>query len=141
MKASGYNIAMQDSIFTKIIKGDIPGETVYEDELCAVLLTIEPFTPGHCMVVPKQQIDHLWDIEDQLYHHLLSVAKKMALRLREVYDYERIGMLVEGFGVPHAHIHVFGYEQPLEPTIVNHVAHKRTATPDELKIEAEKLRV
>jgi diadenosine tetraphosphate (Ap4A) HIT family hydrolase len=131
---------MEDSIFTKIINGDIPGEMVYEDELCAVLLTIEPLTPGHCLVVPKKQIDHLWDMEDSLYQHVLSVAKKMALRLRNAYTYERVGMLVEGFGVPHAHVHVFGYEQPMEPTIVRHVAHKRMATPDELKAEAEKLR-
>lgn len=132
---------MEDSIFTKIINGDIPGEIVYDDDQCVVMLTIEPLTPGHCLVVPRQQIDHLWDIADPLYQHLLSVAKKMALRLRNVYSYERIGMMVEGFGVPHAHIHVFGYEQPMEPTIVEHIAHKRMARPDELKAEAEKLRL
>jgi len=136
---------MEDSIFTKIIKGDIPGEIIYEDELSAVLLTIQPLTPGHMMIVPKVQIDHLWDLDDATYHHVFEVARQMAKRLRSGYNYERVGIIVEGFGVPHAHIHVFGYEKPLEPTIIEHEAYKRAnanhfADPADLKIEAEKLR-
>ena len=131
---------MEDSIFTKIYKGEIPGEVVYDDEQCFVILTVEPITPGHCLVIPKEQIDHLWDVEDDLYQHLMHVAKIMAGRLRQAYDYPRIGMLVEGFGVPHAHVHVFGYEQPLEPTITEHIRTKRFLDVDELTPEAEKLR-
>ena len=131
---------MEDSIFTKIIKHEIPGEIVYEDETVAALLTIEPITPGHCLVVPKEQIDSLWDIEPTLYQHLMTVTKMIAKKMEGVYDYERIGMFVEGFGVPHAHVHVFGYEQPLEPTIAYHTAHKHTASADELAREAVKLR-
>jgi diadenosine tetraphosphate (Ap4A) HIT family hydrolase len=129
-----------DSVFTKIYNGEIPGEIVYDDDQCFVMLTIEPITPGHCLVIPKEQIDHLWDTNDELYRHLMDVAKIMAERMRTAYDYKRIGMLVEGFGVPHAHVHIFGYEQPLEPTMMDHIKNKRTLEADELKMEAGKLR-
>ncbi len=141
----GYTRGMEDSIFTKIIKGEVPGEMIFQDDQCAVLLTVAPNSPGHMMVIPKTQIDHLWDLEDELYHHLMSVAKQMATRLRAAYTYERIGLIVEGFGVPHAHIHVFGYEKPLEPTIEDVQKIKREkgdffATPEELQQAADKLR-
>lgn len=131
---------MQDSIFIKIINHEIPGEIIYEDHRCAVLLTIEPITSGHSLVVPKQQVDSLWDTDDDLYQHLLMVTKKIAKKMETAYDYKRIGMFVEGFGVPHAHIHVFGYQEPLEPTIAHHSAHKHTASAEELAREAAKLR-
>jgi diadenosine tetraphosphate (Ap4A) HIT family hydrolase len=136
----GTIASMEDSVFTKIIKGEIPQEIIYEDELCVVLMTRDPLTPGHCLVVPREQIDHLWDVTDELYLHLMEVAKKMALKMRQVYNYERIGLLVEGYGVPHAHVHVFGYEKPFEPTIIEHSQHGKIASPEQLKIEADKLR-
>lgn len=131
---------MEDSIFTKILKHEIPGEIIYEDNDAAVLLTIEPITPGHCLVIPKEQIDSLWEVPNEIYHHLFDVAKDMVGRIEANYDYKRVGIFVEGFGVPHAHIHVFGYEQPLEPTIAEHIAHKHTATPAELAEVAALLR-
>jgi histidine triad (HIT) family protein len=130
----------EPSIFTKILSGEIKQEIIYQDNLCFVILTHEPFTPGHALVIPVEQVDHLWDVEDALYLHLMEVAKKIALKLRAVHSYERVGLIVEGYGVPHAHIHVFGYEQPLEPTITDHIAHRHTSTPEELKTEAYKLR-
>jgi histidine triad (HIT) family protein len=135
-----YTRDMDDSVFTKIIKGEIPGEMVYQDEECVVLLTIEPFTPGHCLVVSRAQIDHLWDADDELYQHLMGVTKKVANAMREVYGYPRVGQIVEGFGVPHAHIHLFGLVQPIESTIAEHEATKRMATAEELHAEADKLR-
>jgi histidine triad (HIT) family protein len=131
----------EPSVFTRIINGEIAQEILYQDDLCFVILTHEPISPGHLMVIPREEIDHVWDIGDDLYQHLMLVAKKMALRMRQAYDYKRIGLLVEGFGVPHAHIHVFGYMQPLEPTIADHIANKRIMTPEELQAEAEKLRI
>lgn len=136
---------MEDSIFTKIINGDIPGEVIYQDETAAVLLTIQPHTPGHVLVVPKQQIDHLWDLDNETYHHLWDVAREMTAKLKRVYGYERVGAIVEGFGVPHAHIHVFGYPEPLEEMIIHEKARKdetgkHFADADELRQEADKLR-
>jgi histidine triad (HIT) family protein len=131
----------EPSIFTRIINGEINQHILYQDPQCFVILTHEPMTPGHLMVIPRAQIDHLWDIDDELYIHLMVIAKKMALKMREVYDYKRIGMAVEGFGVPHAHIHVFGLGESLNSTIIDHVAKsKKIFTPEELQIEADKLR-
>lgn len=130
----------EPSIFTQIINGQIKQHILFQDAKCFVILTHEPITPGHLMVIPREQIDHLWDVDDDLYQHLMLVAKKMALRMREVYDYMRIGMIVEGFGVPHAHIHVFGLDQALNPTILDHMAKtKKMLTPDELQADADKL--
>jgi histidine triad (HIT) family protein len=132
----------EPSIFTRIINREIEGQILFQDAECFVILTHEPLTPGHLMVIPRQQIDHLWDIDDVLYQHLMLVAKKMAFKIREVYDYKRVGMVVEGFGVPHAHIHVFGLDQSFNSTIVEHVAKGNTAvSPEELKIEAQKLTI
>ncbi len=138
---------MQDSIFTKIRKGQIPGEIIYQDDVCFVLLTIQPFTEGHMLVIPNEQIDSLWDVDDQTYQHLFDVSKQMQTRLSDTYpDYKRIGLLVEGFGVPHAHIHVFGFHEALEETLEKHTAWKESAegsavSGDVLRVVAEKLRV
>lgn len=131
---------MEDSIFTKILKHEIPGEILYEDDMSFVILTIEPISPGHCLVVPKHQVNSLWELDNATYHHLFDVAQIMQQRLHAAYDYKRIGMFLEGFGVPHAHIHVLGLNEGIEPTILEHVAHKHQASAEELSEEAAKLR-
>lgn len=131
---------MTDSIFTKIINGEIHQEIIFEDDQCVVMMTHEPLTPGHCLVIPRQQIDHLWDVDDELYQHLMAVTKRIAHKMKTVYEYTRVGTIVEGFGVPHAHIHVFGLNQGIEPTVQDHAAHKTIASPEQLKAEADKLR-
>lgn len=133
---------MEESIFTKIINGEINGQVIYEDDSSAALLTIEPLTDGHMLIVPKKPAGTLWDLDDVNYHHLWSVARKMATLLRETYPrYERIGTIVEGFGVPdHAHIHLFGYEQPINETIIDHAKARRHASAAELARVADELR-
>lgn len=97
---------MSDSIFTKIIKGEIPCHKVYEDDKTLAFLDIHPAQPGHTLVVPKAQIDHIWDVDDDDYTALCLSAKKVAQRLRQVLGTARVGVRVEGFDVPHAHIHL-----------------------------------
>jgi diadenosine tetraphosphate (Ap4A) HIT family hydrolase len=131
----------EPSIFTRIINREVNQHIIFEDEKCFVILTHEPMTPGHLLVIPREEIDELWDVQDDLYQHLMMVTKEMALKMRRVYDYKRIGTVVEGFGVPHAHIHVFGLDKELNPTIVDHMAkEKKICTPDELQADADKLR-
>ena len=108
---------MQDSVFTKIIKGEIPCHKVYEDDRVIAFLDIQPYTYGHTLVVPKVQIDHLWDVEDELYLHLMKTAKLVANRQREILKPKRVGIILEGFAVPHAHVHVFPMNEGLEATI------------------------
>jgi histidine triad (HIT) family protein len=97
---------MQDSIFTKIIKGEIPSHKIYEDDKTFAFLDIHPQMTGHTLLVPKQQVDQLWDLPEELYHHIWDVAKKIEERLKEVFNPPRVGVAVEGFGVPHVHIHL-----------------------------------
>jgi histidine triad (HIT) family protein len=97
---------MSDSIFTKIIKGDIPCHKIYEDDKTIAFLDIHPSQPGHTLVIPKLQIDHLWDLPDEDYQALMKTLKKVALHLRETLSVKRVGVHVVGLDVPHAHIHL-----------------------------------
>lgn len=97
---------MADSIFTKIIKGEIPCHKIYEDDKTFAFLDIHPINPGHVLLVPKKQIDDIWDMSDDDYHYLWSVAKHLAEHIQKSIKPPRVGVVVEGFGVPHVHIHL-----------------------------------
>ena len=127
---------MSDSIFTKIIRGEIPSHKVYEDDKTFAFLDISPYTYGHTLVVPKEETDHLWDLNDELYLHVMKVAKKIAERQREVLKPKRVGIIVEGFAVPHAHVHVFPMEGGLEYTLEHDV---EKPTEEQLVEMAKKL--
>ncbi len=97
---------MEDSIFTKIIKGEIPSHKIYEDDKTLAFLSIYPSVVGHTLVVPKVQVVSLWDLDDADYQAVMATAKKVALRLNEVLGVERVGEKVIGLDVPHAHVHL-----------------------------------
>ncbi|MDO4271395.1 MAG: HIT domain-containing protein [Candidatus Saccharibacteria bacterium] len=96
---------MEESIFTKIIRGDIPSYKIYEDDLTYAFLDISPLSDGHTLVVPKVQVDKIYQLDDKTYQALFATAKKVAARIDEILGV-RAGMVVEGLEVPHAHIHV-----------------------------------
>ncbi len=100
---------MQDSIFTKIIKGEIPCYKIYEDDKTLAFLDIHPLQPGHTLVIPKVQVDHIWDLDDGDYKAVMDTSKIVANRLREVLKPERVGVKVVGTDVPHAHVHLFPF--------------------------------
>ncbi|MBI2589024.1 HIT family protein [Candidatus Saccharibacteria bacterium] len=100
---------MSDSIFSRIIKGELPCHKIYEDELTFAFLDIHPKTPGHVLVVPKSEVDNLWDLSDQDYQAVMRTAKKVAQKIQEILAPKRVGLMVEGIAVPHAHIHVFPF--------------------------------
>lgn len=132
---SCYTEFMQtDSLFTKIIKGEIPCHKIYEDDKVLAFLDINPFNPGHVLLVPKKQIDHIWDIDDELYQYMWQIAKKIANRTREVLNPPRVGMSVEGFAVRHAHIHIFPLYEGFEHTISKHLAKGQTE-PNHVALE------
>ncbi|MCA9347488.1 HIT family protein [Candidatus Saccharibacteria bacterium] len=93
-----------DSIFTKIIKGEIPSNKIFEDDRCIVILDIHPIQPGHCLVIPKKQIEFIWQLEDELYHHLWAVSKDVALHIQNILGTKRVAVVVDGEQVSHAHI-------------------------------------
>lgn len=107
---------MSDSIFTKIIKGELPCHKIYEDELTISFLTINPVREGHALVVPKVQIDQYIDLPDEHYQALWAAVKKVSTRLREVTGKERVGVVIKGIEVPHTHVHLipFNTGEPLK---------------------------
>ena len=96
----------EQSIFTKIINGEIPAFKIYEDERVIAFLEQHPVTQGHTLVVPKKQIDHIWDLDDDDYEYLWATVKKIGHHIRQVIGSPRVGVIVEGFGVPHTHVHL-----------------------------------
>lgn len=111
---------MQDSIFTKIIKGEIPCHKVYEDDKTLAFLDINPAQPGHTLVVPKKQVEFVWDLEPADYDALMHAVQIIALRLREVLQVPYIGEQVIGVDVPHAHIHLIPFSDPHSWTKPHH---------------------
>lgn len=100
------------TLFTRIIDGEIPGQVVWSDEVCAALLDIEPLTPGHALVVPRAEVDHWVDLDAGTLAHLLDVAARVGRAQLQVFGGERVGLIVQGFEVPHAHLHVFAATGP-----------------------------
>jgi histidine triad (HIT) family protein len=105
---------MQESIFTKIIKGEIPSHKVYEDELTLAFMDIHPVAEGHVLVVSKREVEFVWDLPDEDYQAVMATVKKIALRQREVLDKPYVGEMVVGTDVPHAHVHVVPFREVKE---------------------------
>ena len=98
---------MEESVFTKIIRGEVPAYKVYEDDGALAFMDIHPAVPGHVLVVPKVQVDRLEDLEESDYIAFMGVVKKVMTRLVEVFGEDYRGCLrVVGFDVAHAHVHV-----------------------------------
>jgi histidine triad (HIT) family protein len=94
------------SIFTKIVNGEIPAYKVAEDENYLAFLDIFPVAKGHVLVIPKKEVDYLFDLEDEMYVGLQLFAKKVAVGIKKTFPCEKVGVLVLGLEVPHAHIHL-----------------------------------
>jgi len=110
------------SIFTKIIKGEIPCYKIVEDENFLAFLDVNPNAKGHTLCVPKQEIDKIFDIEDDLYLGLMRFSKKIAIALEKTVPCKRIGMAVIGLEVPHAHVHLIPLNEMDEMRFQNKVS-------------------
>jgi histidine triad (HIT) family protein len=117
------------SIFSRIIKGEIPCEKILEDARYFAFLDIRPINPGHTLVVPKQETDYLFDVEDEILAGALPFAKRIAKALKKSVDCRRVGLIVAGFEVPHAHIHLVPIQQEGELSF----SRAKPAQPDALK--------
>ena len=94
------------SIFTRIINGEIPCYKVAEDDRFIAFLDVRPLKPGHTLVVPKREVDYIFDLDEETLAGMMVFARKIALAMKEVIDCRRIGVAVLGLEVPHAHIHL-----------------------------------
>lgn len=129
---------MGDSIFTKIIKGEIPCHKIYEDDKTFAFLDIHPTQPGHVLVVPKKETWWIWDLPDEDYVALMESVKKIGEKMREVLKPKHIGISVEGIGVPHTHVHLIPFSNQAE---FHHLADQNVEpNHEELAEMAQKLR-
>ncbi len=116
------------SIFSKIVNGEIPAYKVAEDENYLAFLDIFPVAKGHTLVIPKKEVDYIFDLEDELYAGLQVFAKKVALGLKKAIPCVKVGVLVLGLEVPHAHIHLIPMQN--ESDVLN-FSNKKKFTPEE----------
>ena len=94
------------SIFTRIVNGEIPCYKIAENENFLAFLDIMPLTKGHTLVIPKKEVDYIFDLDDTLYTGLMQFSKQVAVAIKKAIPCERIGMAVVGLEVPHAHVHL-----------------------------------
>jgi len=117
------------SIFTKIIDSEIPSYKIAENDKFLAFLDVMPLSLGHTLVVPKQEIDYLYDLSDELLGELFVFSKKVAKKLEKAIDCQRIGVSVIGLEVPHAHVHLIP---------INNVSDMNFSKP-KLKVSSEEL--
>jgi histidine triad (HIT) family protein len=110
------------SIFTKIVNGEIPCYKITEDDNFLAFLDVNPNAKGHTLCIPKQEINKIFDIEDDLYLGLMAFSKKVAVALEKTVPCKRIGMAVIGLEVPHAHVHLIPLNEMGEMRFQNKVS-------------------
>lgn len=126
---------MEESIFTKIIKRELPAEIVYEDDTVIAILNIFPNTEGETLVIPKTQVDYFADLDDETYAHLMQVVKKISKVLDVTFTTKRTCVVIEGFEVPHVHVRLY----PIQEGHLN-LMHGPKASDETLKRVGERIR-
>lgn len=113
---------MQDCVFCKIISGQIAAKKIYEDDQVIAILDHRPVRKGHAMVMPKKHIDHFIDLDDELAGHICKIGNLLGKKIQAVLNPKRIGFVVAGFGVPHAHYHIIPMWEEHDITSAQYVA-------------------
>lgn len=127
---------METSLFTKIVKGEIPAYKVAEDDRYLAFLDVFPTTKGHTLVIPKQQVDYIFDLDEDVYIGLMAFARKVAIAVEKVVPCKRIGVAVVGLEVPHAHVHLI----PLNSMQDMNFANKQKFSKEEFEETAAKIK-
>lgn len=125
------------SIFTKIINKEIPGHVIAEDNNFIAFLDINPLVKGHCLVVPKKEIDYIFDLEDKLLADLFLFSKKVAFAIKKAIPCLRVGVAVIGLEVPHTHVHLVPLNSMND---INFSQPKLNPTKEELQATAEAIK-
>ncbi|GAB4034887.1 HIT family protein [Spirosoma gilvum] len=124
------------SIFSRIVAGEIPAHKIAETDDYLAFLDVMPTTMGHTLVIPKKEVDYLFDLDDALYIGLMAFAKKIAPAIEKAIPCKRIGVAVVGLEVPHAHVHLI----PLNSMADMNFHNKLKPSQEELAATAEKIR-
>jgi len=110
------------SIFTKIVNGEIPAYKIAEDENFLAFLDVNPNAKGHTLCIPKQEIDKIFDMDEELYLGLMKFSKRIAAALEKTIPCKRVGIAVVGLEVPHAHVHLIPLNEMDEMRFINKVS-------------------
>ena len=125
----------ENCIFCKIIEGKVPAVKVWEDEDYLAFLDMNPVVQGHTLLMPKRHNDYVFDLQDPLYTKLMLKVKSLAKFLKSKLNPKRVGIIIEGFGVPHIHVHLMPINTPHE---INQKG-KPNVSKEELKKVAKKI--
>ena len=125
------------TLFTKIVLGEIPCHKVAESDKFLAFLDIMPLRRGHVLVIPKIEVDYIFDMEDDLLGEMVIFAKEVALKIKKVYPCNRVGVSVIGLEVPHAHIHLVPMDTLSDMNFANE---KLVLSPEELAEISENIR-
>jgi histidine triad (HIT) family protein len=125
------------TIFTRIIDGEIPGTFVWRDERCVAFLSINPMAHGHTLVVPIDEVDHWVDAAPELTAHLFEVTRAIGRAQQAAFSPVRVGVIIAGYEVPHAHIHVVPTDTMDQLSFANAAT---SVAPDELDAAAASIR-
>lgn len=124
------------TIFSKIIRGDIPSYTIAEDDRFFAFLDIFPLRQGHVLVIPKTEVDNLWDLSEEYLSQMLLFAQPIAKAIEKAFPCDRCGISVIGLEVPHAHVHLIPINSSND---LNFVQPKPKASEEDLKAVQEKI--
>jgi histidine triad (HIT) family protein len=124
------------TLFTKIIAGEIPAHKILENDKYLAFLDLRPVNPGHTLVIPKQEVDYIFDMEDDLLKGLMLFAKKVAKAIGKAFPCKKVGIMVAGIEVPHAHVHLI----PINSVGDLSFSKAKAATQEELAQAAAKIR-
>ncbi len=125
------------TVFSRIIAGELPGTFVWRDERCVAILSINPLAHGHTLVVPIDEVDHWVDASNDLVAHLFEVTRIIGVAQRAAFDCARVGVIVAGYEVPHAHIHVIPTNTMAQLSFANAAT---SVPPEQLAASAEAIR-
>jgi len=123
------------SLFTRIVNGEIPCHKILEDEHYLAFLDIRPINSGHTLVIPKREVNYVFDLDDYLFSGLTLFSKKVAKKIKKAIPCKKIGVMICGLEVPHTHIHLI----PINSIGDMNFANASDASNEELAIVAEKI--
>jgi histidine triad (HIT) family protein len=132
---------MEDCIFCQIVEGKLPAAKVYEDNNVLAFMNLEAINPGHTLVIPKKHVAEFYELDTDNYSRLMDGVQQVAGSIKKTYNPKRVGLLVQGFEVAHAHIHVVPLHESTDVTSKKLL--EGTAlepSPDERSAEAEKIK-